>query len=130
MTLREFKRRFPTTQRCFGLLRRYHYGGKRPWCPVCGASRPWVYTRPSGCRVYTCRQCRQKWSDLTDTIFEHSRTPLTKWFQAVYLVENTPNITVRELKQRLKVTYKTAWRMRHLIRHRMNPRLKRMILGS
>jgi len=69
-----------------------------------------------GCRLYTCRVCRRKWSDLTGTIFERTRTPLSSWFLALYEIAHGPGTSARHLQERLSVSYKTAWRMLHRIR--------------
>lgn len=53
---------------------------------------------------------------LSGTIFEHSVTPLSVWFQAITcLVITERRITARELQRHIGVTYKTAWRMKDLI---------------
>ncbi len=50
-------------------------------------------------------------------IFDHSPTPLTKWFYALYLFSVSKNgVSAMELQRHLGVTYKTAWRMCNQIR--------------
>lgn len=112
---RAFYHRFSTERKCFHALRRELYGGRPVRC-VCGASRLWRSERPNGCRLYTCRVCRRKWSDLKGTIFERTRTPLSKWFFALYEIAYGPGISARHLQVRLSVSYKTAWRMLRQIR--------------
>ena len=54
------------------------------------------------------------------TIFHKSRTPLTKWFLAMYLMTSTRSgVAAKELERGLGVTYKCAWRMAHELRKLM-----------
>ena len=54
---------------------------------------------------------------MVGTPFERSRTPLQKWFYAMYLFTTSRHgVPAKELQRQLGVTYKTAWRMGHQIR--------------
>ncbi len=54
------------------------------------------------------------------TIFEHSSTPLTSWFYAIFLFSLSKNgVSAKELQSQLGVTYKTAWRIGYQIRQLM-----------
>jgi transposase-like protein len=49
-----------------------------------------------------------------------SKTPLSYWFYAMFLMINTrAGISAKQLERELGVTYKTAWRMNHQIRKLM-----------
>jgi transposase-like protein len=51
------------------------------------------------------------------TIFEDSATSLKLWFYAIYIMSSTRcGISAKQLGREVGVTYKTAWRMFHLIR--------------
>ena len=57
---------------------------------------------------------------MAGTPFERSRTPLQKWFYAMYLFTTSRHgVPAKELQRQLGVTYKTAWRMGHEIRKYM-----------
>jgi transposase-like protein len=57
---------------------------------------------------------------MAGTPFERSRTPLQKWFYAMYLFTTTRNgVAAKELQRQLGVTYKTAWRIGHELRKYM-----------
>ena len=54
------------------------------------------------------------------TIFEDSKVPLHKWFQAAHLLASSKKgISAHQLHRTLKVTYKTAWFMAHRLREAM-----------
>jgi transposase len=54
---------------------------------------------------------------MVDTPFHRSRTPLQKWYYAMFLYTTTRNgVAAKELQRQLGVTYKTAWRIAHQIR--------------
>jgi transposase-like protein len=57
---------------------------------------------------------------MVGTPFERSRTPLQKWFYAMYLFTTSRHgVPAKELQRQLGITYKTAWRMAHEIRKYM-----------
>lgn len=57
---------------------------------------------------------------LKGTIFQGSRTPLMKWFFAIYLFSVSKNgVSAAELRRHLGVTEKCAWRMGSQIRKLM-----------
>ena len=57
---------------------------------------------------------------MAGTPFERSRTPLQKWFYAMYLFTTSRHgVPAKELQRQLGVTYKCAWRMGHEIRKYM-----------
>jgi hypothetical protein len=50
------------------------------------------------------------------TIFQASKLPLTKWFQAMYvLTQSKNNVSALELMRLVGVCYRTAWRLKHKI---------------
>ncbi len=54
---------------------------------------------------------------MKSTIFEDSATSLKLWFYAIYIMSSTRcGISAKQLAREIGVTYKTAWRMFHLIR--------------
>jgi len=54
---------------------------------------------------------------------DKSRTPLTKWFLAIYLMSaDKRGCSALRLKKELKIAYDTAWTMSHKIRNAMKKR--------
>src|SRR5690348_10153974 len=65
--------------------------------------------------LYQClsKTCRYQFSATTGTIFHDSHLPLSKWFTAILLINETKGeISINELRHALGVQYKTA---QHLI---------------
>ncbi len=66
---------------------------------------------------FSCEVCGNHVHPTAGTIYHKSDTPLTKWFYAAYLMAQSRNgVSAKEIERAIGVTYKTAWRMCHLIR--------------
>ena len=66
-------------------------------------------------------ECGHHIHPMAGTPFERSRTPLQKWFYAMYLFTTSRHgVPAKELQRQLGVTYKCAWRMGHEIRKYMS----------
>lgn len=115
-TIRDFERNFPDDAACLDWLRTYLYpDGIFCASPACErvTKHHRIASRPS----YSCDRCGRHEHPMAGTIFEGSRTPLRLWFRAVYLMASTRSgVSAKHLERELGVTYKTAWRMFHLIR--------------
>lgn len=116
-TLREFQDRFPTEDSCLDHLFQTRYGHDFD-CPGC--DRPARYTRVAGRRSYQCQWCAHQVYPTAGTPFDRTRTPLRDWFFVMFQFCNTRNgVAAKEVERQLGVTYKTAWRMCHMIREYM-----------
>ena len=112
--LREFDLEFPDDDACLEWLKDQVFPDGIH-CEPCG--RVTKHHRVRSRRSYSCDRCGHHVHPTSGTIYHKSRTPLTKWFYATYLLSSVdPNIPITELQRELGVTYKTAWRMTHLIR--------------
>jgi transposase len=117
-TVMDFARDFPDDAACLDWLWRYLYSrdGKTAMCPKCDRTRTFhrVASRPS----YSCDSCGHHIHPTAGTIFHKSSTSLQHWFHAIFLMASTRcGISAKQLERELGVTYKTAWRMFHLIRN-------------
>ncbi|MDH5573359.1 MAG: IS1595 family transposase [Gammaproteobacteria bacterium] len=115
-TVTEFFKRFPDDDSCLDHLMKIRHGEEQA-CPKCGKTSKFsrVKKRP----LYQC-QCGHQISPMVGTPFEKSRTPLQKWFYAMYLFTTSRHgVPAKELQRQLGVTYKCAWRMGHEIRKYM-----------
>lgn len=120
MSLLEFMKRFDTEDKC----RDYLYQIRWPEgfiCPKCGAvDAPYNIKARN---ILQCRHCTHQTSVIAGTIMEKSRTPLTKWFLAIYLMgQDKRGCSALKLKRELKIAYDTAWTMSHKIRKAMGDR--------
>jgi len=119
MNQMEFQRKFGTERQC-----REHLFRKR-WpkgfaCPRCGHGEHFdVQSR----RLCQCKKCGHQASVTAGTTMDKTRTPLAKWFLAIFLMaEDKRGISALALKGRIGVAYQTAWAMCHKIRHAMGSR--------
>ena len=72
---------------------------------VAAANMPIVGKR----RLYLCHGCRKQTSVIAGTVFENSLLPLTKWFQAMWLITQSKNsISTLELSRQIGVKWDTA----------------------
>ncbi len=115
MSFYEFTRQFPDDEACLTRIMIERYGGTEFDCPKCGEhSKFYRMTRE---RAYVCQHCKYQLHPTVGTPMERSRTPLHKWFYAMFLFTNSRHgVPAKELQRQLDVTYKTAWRMAHEIR--------------
>jgi len=95
-----------------------------PVCPHCCNADPQRVYRITGktarMGLRTCAECREQFRVTVGTIFEHSKVPLHKWFQAAHLMASSKKgFSAHQLHRVLKVTYKTAWFMAHRLREAM-----------
>jgi transposase-like protein len=70
--------------------------------------------------VYRCGPCDRQFTVTVGTVFERSKVPLHKWFQAAHLlVSSKKGISAHQLHRTLRVQYKTAWFVEHRLREAM-----------
>ncbi|MBI5327119.1 MAG: transposase [Deltaproteobacteria bacterium] len=109
------KAHYSAENKCVGLLRRLRWpsGVKCPRCDgehIIGVGQ--MRTFPEHKRYY-CSGCRYTFSDTSMTLFHGSRLPLSKWFDAIILGAN--GSSAMGIKKELHITYKAAWRIKHLM---------------
>lgn len=111
-TFRTFQAQYGTDEDCLrAILARRGFGDSCPKCGVIGK-----LTKIEGRRAFACKEGCHTYP-CAGTIFEHSSTPLTLWFHAMYLMTATRNgVSAKELQRQLGVTYKCAWRIGHQLR--------------
>jgi len=120
MTLMEFMKRFGEEGAC----RDHLY--KMRWpdgfvCPKCGAADEAFNIKSRN--LYQCKHCNHQASVTAGTIMDKSRTPLHKWFLAIYLMgQDKRGCSALKLKREIGVAYDTAWTMSHKIRKAMGDR--------
>ncbi len=122
-SLMEFMREFPDDETCLTWLweNRCSPAGKNAMCPKCEDMRAFErYKTKQQRQSWTCTTCGHHIHPTAGTIFHKSSTSLQLWFYAIYLMTSTRcGISAKQLERELGVTYKTAWRMAHLIRNEL-----------
>jgi transposase-like protein len=125
--LAEFAARFGTEERCIEHLSGLRWPGGFV-CAGCGGRQAWrLKVRP---RVYECTACHRQESVTAGTVFHRTRTNLTKWFLAAYLMaRDKRGVSAKLLQRELGVAYQTAWTMAHKLRHGLNEDPMRPLRG-
>ena len=120
ITLTEFLERFGTDEACRAYLYEKRWGDGFI-CPKCSvADKPFNI---SSRNLFQCKHCNHQTSVTAGTIMDKSRTPLRKWFLAIYLMSSDKRgCSALRLKRELKIAYDTAWTMSHKIRKAMKER--------
>ena len=114
LTVTDFFRQFPTDDACLEHLWNVRFGDKVE-CEKCGKVGKFYRLRKEP--AYSCPRCGHHIHPMVGTPFAKSRTPLQKWFYAMYMFTTTRHgVAAKELQRQLGVTYKTAWRMGQEIR--------------
>jgi transposase-like protein len=87
-------------------------------CAGCGHGRAYSHKVRL---IEECASCGKQHSLLAGTIFEQTKTGLSRWFLAIYLVTSSKGgISAMELKRQMGFgSYQTAWSWLHKIRRAM-----------
>src|SRR6266446_3879125 len=116
-TLREFQSRFANDEAC------QQYLAACRWpdgfvCPRCGGRRAYELVKR---RRWQCAACRHQVSLTSGTILHNTKTPLTLWFWAAYLMTTDKRgVSALLLQRQLGLRrYETAWMMLHKLRRAM-----------
>jgi transposase-like protein len=120
ITLIDFMERFNTEEKC----RTYLYNMNRSKgfvCPKCGAIHEPFNIKSRN--VYQCKFCNHQTTVTAGTVPDKTRTPLVKWFLAIYLISNDKRgCSALMLKKELSIRYDTAWTIKHKILSTMKNR--------
>ena len=115
--LPSFLKRFGTDAKCRAYLVRARWpeGFRCSGCDHCEA-----YSHKKRL-IEECRCCGKQHSILAGTMFEQTKTGLSKWFLAIYLVTSSKGgISAMELQRQMGFgSYGTAWTWLHKIRRAM-----------
>jgi len=116
-TLREFHLQFASEEAC------QQYLAVCRWpdgfvCPRCGGRRAYELVK---LRRWQCAGCRHQVSLTAGTILHHTKTPLTVWFWAAYLMTTDKRgVSALLFQRQLGLRrYETAWMMLHKFRRAM-----------
>lgn len=133
-TLFEFMREFPDDATCLEWLwrNRYSEDGEHAECPKCRTTRAFKrYGTAQQRQSWTCTSCGVHIHPTAGTICHKSSTSLHRWFYAMYLMSSTRcGVSAKQIERELGVTYKTAWRMAHLIRQELMEQSDEPLFGE
>lgn len=125
--MEEYYNQFGTEEAC----RSYLFSKRWPAgfvCPQCGHTE---YFDVKSRNKYQCKVCNHQTTVTAGTIMEKTRTPLTKWFAAIYLVaEDKRGVSAMALQRKIGVAYFTAWTMLQKIRFAMGSRDEKYMLDG
>src|SRR5918996_2799233 len=112
-----FLKRFGTDAKCRAYLVRARWPAGF-CCTGCGHDQAWSHKKRL---IEECTACGKQHSILAGTIFEQTKTGLSRWFLAIYLVTSSKGgISAMELKRQMGFgSYQTAWSWLHKIRKAM-----------
>ena len=119
MDLITFQRRFGAERACQKRLFELRWPeGIR--CPRCGHHEAYYLENRS---LYQCVECKFQTSLTAGTVMHRTRTPLVKWFWAIYLVATDKRgLSALALSRKIDIGLKCAWTMLHKIRKAMEAR--------
>src|SRR5438874_8858093 len=125
--LLEFAARFGTAERCIERLAELRWPDGFV-CSGCGGRAAWrLRARP---RVYECGTCHRQESVTAGTVFHRTRTDLSKWFVAAYLMgRDKRGVSAKFLQRELAVAYQTACTMQHKLHHGLSEDPARPLRG-
>jgi transposase-like protein len=102
-----------------------------PVCPHCGGIDRITPVKGGRIGLRRCGDCKKQFTCKVGTVFEDSKVPVHKWFQAAHLLASSKKgISSHQLHRTLGVTYKTAWFMAHRLREAMRDAPKGQLGGS
>ena len=119
MDLISFQKQFSTEEACRERLftLRWPEGFR---CPKCGCQESY---RIENRTLFQCVECRHQTSLTAGTIMHRTRTPLVKWFWAIFLVSTDKRgLSALALSRKIDIGLKCAWTMLHKIRKAMETR--------
>lgn len=98
----------------------FRWGEEGAECPRC-QTRDRVKEAPRRTpAAYWCGGCRRHFNVRTMTVMTDSKLSYRKWVIAIYLyASSSKGVSAMMLRNRLGITYKTAWSMAHKIREAM-----------
>ncbi|MEX2013666.1 MAG: IS1595 family transposase [Parcubacteria group bacterium] len=106
-TIKDFRKEFGTEDKCLNYLFKEKYPTAKGYYKVKGRK---CWANATGEQLHP----------LSDTIFKKSSTPLTVWFEAIFLFSIAKNgVSAKELQRHFGMTYKCAWRIGSQIRKLM-----------
>ncbi len=128
MDVASFLGRFGSDEACREYLKQVRWGSNLDQftCPDCAHAKGWWLQKR---QLVECCRCHKQTSVTAGTVLHRVRTPLWKWFWAIYqLAQDKKGIAALELAKQIGVCYGTAWLILHKLRRAMRDRTERYVL--
>lgn len=127
ISLFDFQKHFSTEEACQEHL--FNMRWKEGFCcPRCGHKKYYLISKR---RLYQCQDCSYQASVIAGTVFHKTRTPLQKWFWAIFLVASDKRgYSALALANSINVSYPTAWLILQKIRAAMSDREQKYQLSG
>lgn len=110
-----FLRKYPDEAACIKALAELRWPDGFH-CHKCGATKAHhLKSRP---RIFECSGCGHQHSVTAGTVFHKTRTDLTKWFLAAYMMASDKRgVSAMHVSREMGLRYDTAWLMCHKLRN-------------
>lgn len=118
MAFEQFCHKFDSEETCIQALFETKWPGGF-LCPKC-TNQHYYLILTRRLPLYECSLCHAQTSITAGTIMERSRTPLKRWFQAIFLHAQPGGVNATHLASIIGTTYKTSWLICHKIRQAMS----------
>lgn len=114
LSLTRFMERYGTEAQCEIALEQCRWpDGFR--CTMCARKGHYVVWHGKA-KTFQCQTCRSQTTLTSGTIFHSTKLPLTKWFQAMYLLTRSKHsVSALELMRVVGLCHRTACRLKHKI---------------
>ena len=123
----ELVRYYSEENNCKALLAQQRWNGNVT-CIHCGHYK--VYTTNRG---YKCAspKCYKKFSVISGTIFENTKIPLNKWFEAIFVISaHKKGISSHQLAKDIECSQKTSWFILHRVREMLKSKNPNLFSGT
>lgn len=110
--LYDYRKIVASERASFELIRKIRWP-KGVRCPRCNFARNRHFPE-NAVPKHQCKRCNYKFSDITGTIFQRTKIPLSKWILAIALFKI--GISALQLSKEISVVYPVAWRLMHIFR--------------
>jgi transposase-like protein len=119
MSLPEFLKKYASENACWEALFKLRWpDGFR--CPECEHHS---HCRLKSRKLIQCHRCHHQTSLTANTVFSHTKLPLTTWFLAIFLLtQSKSGLSAMALSRHLGVSYNTAWLVKHKLMQTMRER--------
>jgi len=129
LSLNDFYLHYGTEEKCREHLERARWPSGFI-CPECNFKEYYTVWHKN-LKTFQCKNCRKQTTLTAATIFEHTKLPISKWFQTMFfMTQSKNNISALELVRMTDVCYRTAWRLKHKITQVMYEREEKRVLSG